>query len=1449
MATLTKFYPFIASLCNGAHNLQEDSLQLTFSNEHPFLTDTYLSDISEIDFPYLSTSPLVVNYSVETQGTYRLIIDYATFFSLGGSTGPFQYIVLYNATNELVIGYYDLGQPITLADGDKLVLNFDQIEGALKIGFGEAPAQGLATIDNLSRYYYVDKKTRCYADINPNGSDTQVELLYGSTTDYGNTITGELLTGSVPISTNILIPQLWPGTYHFIFKMTNSEGVSYSADQILEIYPGTSRDIDYYTSELDAAIATMNGTTYYIDPTSTEIIENGTIQYPYKTWGSGSFPAGLGGNNIYLQKRGTTCVLPGRAPNSFVGPCMMGVYGEGTERAKIAQSSSGNCIASNYKTIVKDLELEGYEKTPGYSGGTAITLGNQYAEEVVGHLVYGCKINYFDFGIGFNQSTLWYSGAKAFHTEIAHIRRDGIYPNEVTDIEIGYCYFHDINEAWFVDHNDGTSSGDAIQVGFRNQTFMNIHCLVSIHHCTFERVVTRNKFAIIVNEIYANGEISHIYNNHFISAVGPSSGANPVSAIYTGLPTWNGPADSEVYVYNNLFEDGAFGVRNYCKKIVQIYNNIFLRCDSAIGLTNFGWTSGPQVLIANNLFVNCVAVSTAAGSPATVSSHNNYFSSPTVLYHYASTSGLIASDNNHFNLGNIAPGYSTLTQWKTTGRDQVSESGNPYFNNETLQDYRLLPESTLFDTGKDVGITFDFDGDPVIGDPSKGIYDKLISEIIPIEQKILTATTKNFITIAPEVNLNINYQGQILNTLTADVRNYTITMLPATLSVVLTGGIPPEPPYLDGNTTAWFVTDDITYYDVVSGDVLRLYDKIGEKSLNTNFMPTIDFQTGWTAINATALSATTFSCTLAGGFYRNLGLNTRGVYSFTGSGLTNGGALRTYNASVVSNEILQLFASPSTKVFTGVNDNFYFRNSTPASLVQVTSATIRRYQGNNLVQNTLANQPDLVTDAISFNGTTDYLQSAIDLSLNYQKIFIVAQKETEDYQLYTSLTGLGEITQGVLTLGANTARTEYYRITIKEIIFRNEDNPANDLLFENYLKYKYNISSITLLSRMPFDTYVDISGQVTNITLPLPIEDGIWNDELIFNDEIMFRTRISDTVRIYVEYGLTDTYGEQIEVNESPMDEINDITVSISNLEPNTEYHFRFKLIDEYILYSPDYTFTTQSYILPDEVTDINNYGYYNYRDYSNRQDVVNYISQFRDLSKGNVEGEELSPNGGTFDSETGYSLSTGWSISNGKLIGVTGAASNLVVDPSNQKAHAVYNFGFEVSQISGSWIMTNYHYPNSIIYNPGTYLFNKIATGNYSGLRKNSTTACEIDNLTQKRVLGNHLTQFTADAQPAISGEYITFDGVDDYLRSAIETTFVGTIYILCQRIGIDQDFIVLNNLEGIGEYNNNRLTIGANDSLTIFYNIRIKTIVVRSVFDPTDVRDRVNAKLIEIF
>ena len=126
MASFNKFQSFVEALAEKVHNLGADTLKIALTNSAPVATNTVLANITEVAYTNLSTRTVTVSSSSQTTGTYSLVCNDLVLTSSGGPTGPFRYVVLYNdtATNDELIGWWDYGSSVTLADGETVTVDF-----------------------------------------------------------------------------------------------------------------------------------------------------------------------------------------------------------------------------------------------------------------------------------------------------------------------------------------------------------------------------------------------------------------------------------------------------------------------------------------------------------------------------------------------------------------------------------------------------------------------------------------------------------------------------------------------------------------------------------------------------------------------------------------------------------------------------------------------------------------------------------------------------------------------------------------------------------------------------------------------------------------------------------------------------------------------------------------------------------------------------------------------------------------------------------------------------------------------------------------------------------------------------------------------------------------------------------------------------------------------------
>jgi hypothetical protein len=141
MASFNKFQSFVEALAEGAHDLGSDTLKVALSNTSPSATDTGFAPGGAHPPPsntngYTSggNTPSISDSS-QTSGTYKLTLADTIFTASGGSLGPFRYAILYNdtASSDEVIGWWDYGSSITLADGETFTFDADASNGILQL--------------------------------------------------------------------------------------------------------------------------------------------------------------------------------------------------------------------------------------------------------------------------------------------------------------------------------------------------------------------------------------------------------------------------------------------------------------------------------------------------------------------------------------------------------------------------------------------------------------------------------------------------------------------------------------------------------------------------------------------------------------------------------------------------------------------------------------------------------------------------------------------------------------------------------------------------------------------------------------------------------------------------------------------------------------------------------------------------------------------------------------------------------------------------------------------------------------------------------------------------------------------------------------------------------------------------------------------------------------------
>jgi hypothetical protein len=139
-STFTKFQCFVEDLAEGKHNLGSDTLKVALTNTAPNAsTNTVIGNITEISYANIQNGGttgrnLSVSSSAQSSGTYKLVIADLTLTATG-TVPTFRYAVIYNdtAAGDNLIGFYDYGAGVDLANGETMTLDFDGTNGVLQL--------------------------------------------------------------------------------------------------------------------------------------------------------------------------------------------------------------------------------------------------------------------------------------------------------------------------------------------------------------------------------------------------------------------------------------------------------------------------------------------------------------------------------------------------------------------------------------------------------------------------------------------------------------------------------------------------------------------------------------------------------------------------------------------------------------------------------------------------------------------------------------------------------------------------------------------------------------------------------------------------------------------------------------------------------------------------------------------------------------------------------------------------------------------------------------------------------------------------------------------------------------------------------------------------------------------------------------------------------------------
>jgi hypothetical protein len=125
---------FTEDVMKGVHDFSADTFKLALVNSAGADTNSALADLTEISYTNLSSRTLAGVTAEQTTGVAPLTFTDHVLTASGGAVAAFRTIYVYNdtSTGDKLVGYWDYGSSLTLAD-----TNFLTIDGS---------ASGMGTI-------------------------------------------------------------------------------------------------------------------------------------------------------------------------------------------------------------------------------------------------------------------------------------------------------------------------------------------------------------------------------------------------------------------------------------------------------------------------------------------------------------------------------------------------------------------------------------------------------------------------------------------------------------------------------------------------------------------------------------------------------------------------------------------------------------------------------------------------------------------------------------------------------------------------------------------------------------------------------------------------------------------------------------------------------------------------------------------------------------------------------------------------------------------------------------------------------------------------------------------------------------------------------------------------------------------------------------------------------
>jgi hypothetical protein len=443
--------------------------------------------------------------------------------------------------------------------------------------------------------------------------------------------------------------------------------------------------------------------TYYVSNTGSDSNSGLTTSLAWKTLAKVN-ATGFKPGDLILFKSGETFVGQLNIPTSGIAgnPITFGKYGTGVNPVINANYANNACILTNGRSYVT---IDGIDckngKTYGIgassSPGTNITVKNLTVSNIG-------NTNAESIGIYQQGGYLTVD-----HCTVTRIAQAGIIfggsRNAITNNNVSYTNLY--STAWGaginglgsytdVSYNTVDNCGGVGEFGKTHGMYLHLDINSHIHHNTVTNSTTGSGIKVLGSGNYHHNKISG--SSHAgISAGMNGANENGTVNIYYNIFTGNREAISETNQ----------GTGSYS---LNIYNNTCYQNNSTLADNYYSEISindnvSTSLVIKNNILYGAGRYTFAINTAQTHAIINNnciYQPSGNLIYYAGSA--------------------KTWTNWKALGFDTNGINANPLLESPKTN-FQLQSTSPAINKGVSVGLTTDYNGDPIVGLPDMGAFE------------------------------------------------------------------------------------------------------------------------------------------------------------------------------------------------------------------------------------------------------------------------------------------------------------------------------------------------------------------------------------------------------------------------------------------------------------------------------------------------------------------------------------------------------------------------------------------------------------------------------------------------------------------------------------------------------------------------------------------------------